>query len=360
MNELIIRGGATILALALAGCSTESTDYRSGGMGNDNGGGAGAGGGLDSFGNQDGSPEGFTNGVSDGVPAGGSAGAEMVCDGMDDDGNGVIDDVDIGGDGICDCVKVATIGTIGPWGTGNVFVDWLQMRSTDGSVALGDQVLTPELLAPYDVIISLNVHTEPTGPAHAFAPTGGLPGVPTTPTVGVPGAGAGGPGTPNHAFSPDEVEALRGWVDAGGGLMTTAGYHWDQEIVNPNALLEPYGLSYVAGDVMSGGPGGSVPVDQWHGHPLSLGVKAVGFNQGKAVEGTGEAVASGEGKTIGMTTEYGAGKVFAWGDEWITHDRDWATLSNFQVELFWVNILGYLTPSDECQVPVPPELYDPE
>ncbi len=28
-----------------------------------------------------------------------------VCDGIDNDGNGIIDDVDVGHDGVCDCLR---------------------------------------------------------------------------------------------------------------------------------------------------------------------------------------------------------------------------------------------------------------
>src|SRR6476661_8641828 len=44
---------------------------------------------------------------------GGSGAAREVCDGKDNDGNGVTDDVDAQGDGVCDCLNIATIGEIG-------------------------------------------------------------------------------------------------------------------------------------------------------------------------------------------------------------------------------------------------------
>src|SRR5690606_5076652 len=50
---------------------------------------------------------------------------EDTCDGIDNDGNGIIDDVDVGRDGICDCLMIATLGEPGVWGEGDVFATWL-------------------------------------------------------------------------------------------------------------------------------------------------------------------------------------------------------------------------------------------
>src|SRR5688572_1142508 len=80
-----------------------------------------------------------------------------ICDGIDNDGDGVIDDVDRGGDGVCDCLRIATLGVSGTAGTSGVFVSWLDARSDFGAVDLGDAVLTPELLAPYQIILSQDI-----------------------------------------------------------------------------------------------------------------------------------------------------------------------------------------------------------
>jgi hypothetical protein len=43
-----------------------------------------------------------------------------------------------------------------------------------------------------------------------------------------------------------------------------------------------------------------------------------------------------------------------WGDEWITYDSEWdeGQHPEYDVERFWLNVLKWLTPKDECQVPI--------
>ena len=77
--------------------------------------------------------------------------------GVDNDLDGIIDDVDEGDDGICDCLIIATIGQPGEWGDGDVFAAWLDERSDIGATPLADQVLTAELLEPFQVIVVQDV-----------------------------------------------------------------------------------------------------------------------------------------------------------------------------------------------------------
>src|SRR5690606_25076528 len=99
-------------------------------------------------------------GSSTSSTTGGGGGDPEVCDGVDNDGNGIVDDVDAGGDGVCDCLNIATVGQIGPWSNGgNVFASWLDARSPIGAVGLDDQVLTAEVLIPFQVIVVLHVDT---------------------------------------------------------------------------------------------------------------------------------------------------------------------------------------------------------
>jgi len=258
---------------------------------------------------------------------GGSIGDETTCNGIDDDNDGVIDDVDVGMDGVCDCLTVATLGAPGGAGQGNVFNSWLDARSAAGSVDLGTMTLTAALLAPFQVLVIQNVE--------------------------------------GRVFSADEIQALQTWVRAGGGLMTLIGYSGANEANSVNTLLAPFDVRYGTQDVMQAtctpspipfvcGARESKPVTEWRVHPIAMGVTQVGMDNGKPVLGSGTVVATGEGFDLAMAVEADAGKVFVWGDEWITFDSDWSGRPEFQLELFWANALKWLTPITTCQVPPPP------
>jgi hypothetical protein len=261
---------------------------------------------------------------------GGGNGASEVCDGVDNDGNGVVDDVDAGGDGVCDCLNIGTIGTIGPWSDGgNIFAAWLDARTPLGAVALGDQTLTPELLAPLQVIVVLHVATEAAVNGDRMSPA-------------------------HHVFSDDEVAAFGDWVRRGGGVMTTIGYNGDEaaEVVNVNRLLADVGMGYSTRNL-----GLTNYVREWMPHPVTEGVRNIFTDNGVEPEGSGETVAMGQGNRIALQVmETESGRVVVWGDEWITYDSEWADIDDQQVELFWLNILKWLSPPRTCQVPIPPDI----
>ncbi len=49
------------------------------------------------------------------------------------------------------------------------------------------------------------------------------------------------------------------------------------------------------------------------------------------------------------------GHVLVWGDEWITYDSEWSAHPDYQVQALWINVLKWLSPATECQVPLPPK-----
>ncbi|MEO7035995.1 MAG: hypothetical protein ABI548_18825 [Polyangiaceae bacterium] len=81
---------------------------------------------------------------------------------------------------------------------------------------------------------------------------------------------------------------------------------------------------------------------------------AVGVDNGHEIQGTGTVIARGGGFNVGMTEDVLPGHVFAWSDEWITYNSEWTQHTDYQVELFWVNAIKWLTAATKCQVPVPP------
>lgn len=257
-------------------------------------------------------------------------GMPEVCDGIDNDDNGVIDDVDAGGDGVCDCLNIGTIGHIGPWSNGgNIFATWLNERTPRGAKELGDDELTEENLKGLQVIVVL----------HAA-------------TLGVENNGVKAPAV--HEFSESETAAFDAWVRGGGGLMTTIGYTQDEanEVVNVNRLLAPLGLGYSTTKL-----GLSGNVKTWLPHPVTSGITNI-FTDNGVEPDSAEAmtVARGGELTALQVAEVDAGRVAVWGDEWITYDSEWKDTKGQQVELFWLNLLKWLSPPTQCQVPIPPRV----
>ncbi len=265
-------------------------------------------------------------GGAGGTVARGPAGPE-VCDGADNDGNGIADDLDAEEDGVCDCLNIATIGRIGPWSNGgNVFRSWLDARSPKPAVELGDQVLTDALLAPIQVIVVLY-----------------------TATMELNGNGTIVP--PHHAFGPDEVAALRAWVERGGGVMTTIGYTVDEarETENVNRLIAPFGVTYSPTKTSLDGY-----IESWMDHPVSTGVSRIYTMNGTEPDAAaGTTVARDPADRVALqVAQAQLGRVVVWGDEWITYDSQWEQVQDQQVERLWLNILKWLSPPKVCQVPI--------
>ena len=222
-------------------------------------------------------------------------------------------------DGGSDLCNGATLGVKGTWGAGDVFASWLSSRSNSGATALGDQTLTPALLADYQVIIAEDV-------SH------------------------------NHPYSDDEVKALSDWVSKGGGLLTLTGYSQDAtEVTNVNRLLAPFSISYGGAHILPKGAGNTtVPITTWNPHPIDAGVTAVGVDNGYPVMGMGDVIATSGAYDIGIAQTVANGHVFSWADEWITYNSEWDSHPDYQVQTFWVNAVKWLTVASQCQVSAPP------
>lgn len=311
-----------LASLAVSTVSCSSDDGNGVAEGGKSGGGGKGGGGTGSSSNSGGNGAGINlggGGGSSGDGGGGVSGNEDTCDGIDNDGNGIIDDVDKGKDGICDCLRIATLGNPGTVGQPNVFDAWLAARSTYGTTALKDQTLTPDLLKQYQVIVAQNVSV-------------------------------------NHGYSAPEVNALEAWIKGGGGFMTLIGYADPSEIQNVNKLLAPFGMSYGPEQILQKSGPNTVPVTNWVQHPVTNGVSAIGVDNGYPVNGAGTVLASEQGWNVLRAQEVQSGKVLMWGDEWLTFDSEWQGHPEYQVELFWVNAIKWLTPANNCQVPIPPDI----
>jgi len=186
-----------------------------------------------------------------------------------------------------------------------------------GAVDLKDKVLTKSVLAPFSVIVAQNVSE-----------------------IG-------------RTYSASEVSAMSDWINAGGGLLTLTGFAGSSEVDNVNTLLVPYGMSYGTQSILFGG-GHTLPVTHWNTHPVTQGITRIGVDNGYPVLGAGTAIAS-EGFDVLKAREVGMGHVLVWGDEWITYDSEWSAHPDYQVQALWINILKWLSPATECQVPLPPK-----
>jgi hypothetical protein len=240
-----------------------------------------------------------------------------ICDGIDNDGNGKIDDADIEGDGVCDCLKIATLGIGGTWGNHVVFTNWPNNRSQNPVVALGNRKLSDQLLAPYQVVIILDV-------------------------AAMQGVGSDGVMLPaNHMFGDDEVAALQRWVQAGGGLLATSGYRSDEalEVVNVNHLLAPLGMAYSTTKLDVDGY-----VENWTADPLTAGVSKVFTNHGVEPDGANARTLARDSAGRVVLQASKSTRVLLWGDEWITYDALWQQRSDQQVERLWLNMLDWLSP----------------
>jgi hypothetical protein len=240
-----------------------------------------------------------------------------VCDGLDNDGDGMIDDVDVGKDGICDCLLLATLGVPGTHGEGDVFGAWLTARSNNGATSLNGETLTTSLLSKYQVIIVQDLSSM-------------------------------------DPFSASEIDALEAWIRAGGGLMTLIGYAGPVERNNINAVLSRFGIQYGADAILAKQGNSTIPITGWVGtHPITAGVTQIGIDNGYPIVGDGLTLARQSGYDLLQVKDVGSGHLAVYADEWITYDSEWEQHPEYHVELFWLNAVKWLTAARSCQVEIP-------
>jgi hypothetical protein len=113
-------------------------------------------------------------------------------------------------------------------------------------------------------------------------------------------------------------------------------------------------MSYASVQILQKQGGSTIPITGWVAHPVTQGVSKIGVDNGYEVEGAGATVlATEQGKTLLRARELGQGHALVWGDEWITYNSEWSAHPDYQVTLFWLNMIKWLTPAKECQVPIP-------
>jgi len=258
-----------------------------------------------------------TTGTSTGEGGSSSTGESCVpmpevCNDADDDCNGIVDDLDVGGDGICDCLNIALFGNKGSNPSAE-FELWLEAQGTKvDRIQTDNTPLTQQIVDKYDIIILDRLI---------------------------------------RTYTADEAKVMQGWVGDGGGLMAMTGYTGaPPDVNNPNSIIGPMGLSYNnSKGIISG------PVTQWSPHPVSEGINSVTFLGGFYIDfkddgvGQNTVVATLPAGPVAVAQVRVDGKLFIWGDEWIEFDSEWKNIP--QIKQLWVNILGWLSPAKFCSVP---------
>ena len=253
-----------------------------------------------------------------GSTGGGSTGPDCtpvaeVCNDLDDDCNGIVDDVDVGGDGICDCLNIAIFGNKGANPSAQ-FEAWLEAQGTQvDRIQTDNTPLSKAILDKYDIVILDWLVRN---------------------------------------YTAQEAALVADWVGTGGGLMSLTGHVNNNTVVDrPNSIIKPMGLSYNASKGFFSGP-----VTQWlKPHPITDGITSVSFYGGLYIDivddglGINTVIGTLPQGPVAVAQERKAGKLFIFGDEWIEFDSEWQQIP--QIKKFWANVLGWLSPQNFCTIP---------
>ena len=181
-------------------------------------------------------------------------------------------------------------------------------------------------------------------------------------------------------FSQAEITALSDWVNKGGGLISLTGYGAVADEVNPlNQLLSFAGISYNKDDIFieSDCPDNlcyctdtSMPFGGWN---MSDGLLVTNLNnvnhqvgvfRGRSINCADcDVMGTWKNFKVAVHKQVGAGRVFAFADEWVTYTSQWNGDPVFQVQTqcaprtadkiydipqFWYNVFRWVSGDVDC------------
>ena len=238
---------------------------------------------------------------------------EEVCNDIDDNCDDQIDNVDVGKDGICDCLSIALLGNQGANPSAE-FQSWLEAQGTEvDRISINPaEVLDKATLNKYDIIV-LDYLV--------------------------------------RSYTVEEQAAVQTWVEAGGGMMAMTGFTNAPFVADrPNSLFQPMGLTYNTSKGFFSGP-----VTNFAPHEITKDLTSISFYGGLFVNivedgiGVNKVIMTLPQGPVGVVQDRGVGRLFMFGDEWIEFDSEWKNIP--QIKQFWVQTLSFLGPKESCQVP---------
>ena len=376
-KRLLSLAGLAAVAFAVpvasfVGCATSTGSSGFDGNGNGNGNGNGSGG---------------TGLGGGGLGSGGGGGLGSIT--TNTTGDGATRGMRCNDAGVCSCFNIASLGYGGATGAnfGNAtggsdntqaFVNYMNAESsaqvaqvgcgTDvGCTSPAKPTLNADFLGQYDVLIfqwMTNGETQ----------------------VMMNGKAVGYQGSGYWSFSSDELDALKTWVQNGGGAIFLSGYDYSSDEINPanQALAALSDIQYTTTDTYgmteTGNQyfclGDSNIVSGWAGStdPLAANIMAVGAFHGRAIMAGSNATIDCKDANYGICAAHenvGKGGVYVYTDEWVTYTSQWnptvqpASYCNpdgstangdfpavqfaYQVPQFWYDAISYASQATMCQ-----------